>query len=138
MYEGPKPKNRNAPRSNVLMTCEIEHGGETRIVKLRNLSAHGAMVEDKELPLVGRHVLFRKGDISASGVVMWARIGRAGIKFDTLISEKQVLRHVPPARKRPPQKFGRPGLKTKPLSASERRVADHYVWGDPLVPPTGK
>lgn len=141
MYEGPiqgktAATNRTEQRSHVLMRCDIEVAGETRTVKLRNLSAHGAMIEDDELPLVGTSVLFRKGDIKVSGVVVWARIGRAGIKFDTVVPAKQVMRHVPKPRTKPQAKFGRPGLKTRPLSETERRHAEHYVWGDPLVPPT--
>lgn len=136
MYEGKAVTNRAEQRSHVLMTCEIEAGADCKTVKLRNLSSHGAMVEDDALPLVGTKVLFKKGDIRATGTVVWARIKRAGIKFDTLIPAKEVKRHVPSARNKPQPKFGRPGLKMKPLSESERRVAEHYVWGDPLVPPT--
>lgn len=136
MFEGKAVTNRTEQRSHVLMRCELEVAGESRTVKLRNLSSHGAMVEDKDLPLVGSSVLFRKDDIKVSGIVVWARIGRAGIKFDTIVPAKQVMRHVPPPRAKPQPKFGRPGLKTRPLSEAERRMAENYVWGDPLVPPT--
>lgn len=136
MFEGKAVTNRTEQRSHVLMRCELEVAGECRTVKLRNLSSHGAMVEDEDLPLVGSPVLFRKDDIKVSGIVVWARIGRAGIKFDTFVPAKQVMRHVPQRREKPQPKFGRPGLKSKPLSDVERRMAENYVWGDPLVPPT--
>lgn len=135
MYEGKAVTNRAATRSHVLMTCDIEVGNVCRTVKLRNLSAHGAMVEDDQLPLVGTQVLFKKGEIRATGTVVWARIKRAGIKFDTLVSADEVKRHVPSIRSKPQPKFGRPGLRSQPLSEAERRMAEHYVWGDPLVPP---
>lgn len=136
MYEGKAVTNRTEQRSHVFMCCDIEAAGEVRTVKLRNLSPHGAMVEAEGLPLVGTQILFRKDDIKVSGIVVWARIGRAGIKFDTNVPAKQVMRHVPSPRLRPEPKFGRPGLKTQALSEVERRIAEHYVWGDPLVPPT--
>lgn len=135
MYEGKIATNRVESRSHVLMTCDLEAGDVCNTVKLRNLSAHGAMVEDDNLPLVGTKVLFKKGDIRATGTVVWARIKRAGIKFDTLVPAEEVKRHVPRAKAKPQIKSGRPGLKSKPLSAAERRAAEHYYWGDPLVPP---
>ncbi|WP_255554769.1 PilZ domain-containing protein [Sphingomicrobium clamense] len=136
MYHDNVAKNRAEKRSHVLMTCELEAGDTCKTVKLRNLSAHGAMVEDDTLPLVGTQVLFKKGDIRATGTVVWARIKRAGIKFDTLVPADQIKRHVPKARPKPQPKSDRPGLKAKPLTAAERRAAEHYFWGDPLIPPT--
>lgn len=136
MYEGKVATNRAEARNHVFMTCELEAGDASKTVKLRNLSAHGAMVEDDDLPLVGTQVLFRKGEIRATGTVVWARIKRAGIKFDTLVPADQVKRHVPAMRNRPQPKYGRPPLKSQRLSEAERRIAEHYYWGDPLVPPT--
>ena len=136
MYEGRAVSNRSEQRNHVLMTCELEWGDASKTVKLRNLSPHGAMVEEDDLPLVGTSLLFRKGDIRATGTVVWARVKRAGIKFDTLIPADVVKRHVPKPRAKPQPKFGRPGLKIQPLTESERRMAEHYVWGDPLLPPT--
>lgn len=136
MYQGKIATNRAEERNHVFMTCELEAGETCMTVKLRNLSAHGAMVEDEALPLVGTQELFRKGEIRATGTVVWARIKRAGIKFDTLVPADQVKRHVPKAKAKPTMKSGRPGLRSKPLPDIERRVAEHYYWGDPLVPPT--
>ena len=38
-------------------------------VKLRNLSAEGALVEADKLPVEGTAILFRKGDLSVPGRV---------------------------------------------------------------------
>ena len=135
MYEGKITTNRAEARNHVLMTCEIEAGDVCKTVKLRNLSAHGAMVEDDDLPLVGTQLLFKKGEIRATGTVVWARIKRAGIKFDSLVPAEQVKRHVPKPKAKPQMKSGRPGLRSQQLSDAERRIAEHYYWGDPLVPP---
>ena len=71
MDESSNSQNRKNRRSNVLMSASLELSGTSVPVKLRNLSAEGALVEGERLPVEGSSVLFRKGDLSMPGRVAW-------------------------------------------------------------------
>ena len=124
--------NRKARRSHVLMAASIEAGGTTISVKLRNLSAEGALVEGDSLPVAGSALVFQKKELRAAGRVAWVADGRAGIAFDTKLDPSAVLRHVPRSKPQPKFDFRRPGIKTKDLSPGERKVGEDWIWGDPL------
>ena len=64
MDQSNAPQNRKNRRSNVLMSASLELSGTSLPVKLRNLSAEGALVEGEKLPIEGASILFRKGDLS--------------------------------------------------------------------------
>jgi hypothetical protein len=125
-------KNRQARRSHVLMAASIEADGVTTTVKLRNMSPEGALVEGDPLPAAGSAVTFRKKELNLPGRVAWADAGRAGIAFDVKLDPATVLRHVPAFRSPPKLDFRRPGIKTSDLSPGERKVAQDWIWGDPL------
>ena len=103
-------QNRKTRRSNVLMSASLELSGTSLKVKLRNLSAEGALVEGDKLPVEGAAVLFRKGDLSVAGQVAWANGRQAGISFAQELKPDQLLRHVPTPRPRVTPTFRRPGL----------------------------
>ena len=69
MDQSSSSQNRKNRRSNVLMSASLELSGTSVPVKLRNLSAEGALVESDRLPVEGSSVLFRKGDLSMPGRV---------------------------------------------------------------------
>lgn len=125
-------QNRRTRRSHVLMAASIEADGVSVMVKLRNLSPDGALVEGAQLPRVGCPVVFRKKELNLAGRVAWITAGRAGIAFDTTLDPEAVMRHVP--RTRPPahSDFRRPRLAASDLSPGERKVAQEWIWGDPL------
>ncbi len=125
-------QNRKTRRSNVLMTASLELSGMSLPVKLRNLSADGALVEGDSLPVEGASILFRKGDLSVKGRVAWAKTRHAGISFDRRLPQEQVLRHVPTPRPRVKPDFRRPGLKSISLTEEERRFGEQWLWGNPL------
>jgi hypothetical protein len=132
MDESETTQNRRTRRSHVLMAASIEAGDSTVRVTLRNLSSLGALVEGKDLPPVDSVVVFRKKELALHGRVAWVTGGRAGIAFDTKLDPEAVLRHVPPTR--PPAKldFRRPRIRASELSAGERKVAQDWIWGDPI------
>ena len=125
-------QNRKTRRSNVLMTASLELSGISLPVKLRNLSADGALVEGDSLPVEGASILFRKGDLSVMGRVAWAKTRHAGISFERRLAPEQVLRHVPTPRPRVKPDFRRPGLKSISLTEEERRFGEQWLWGNPL------
>jgi len=111
MDQSSASQNRKTRRSNVLMSASLELSGTSLAVKLRNLSAEGALVEGDKLPVEGSSILFRKGDLSMAGQVAWVNGRQAGVAFAQKLNPDQLLRHVPTPRPRVTQTFKRPGLK---------------------------
>jgi hypothetical protein len=128
MDQSSATQNRKSRRSNVLMTATVESDGAAAQVKLRNLSAEGALVEGEGLPVEGSAVVFRRNELSARGRVAWLKGKQAGIAFDQELRAEQVLRHVPPVRQKIQPKFRRPGVVRHELSPEEQRVIDSCVW----------
>ena len=125
-------QKRRARRSHVLMAASIEVGGTIMPVKLRNLSSVGALVEGGELPVVDSQVIFHKKELKLSGRVAWVADGRAGVAFDTKLDPEAVLRHVPTTKPLPKLDFRRPRIRAGELSSGERKIAQDWIWGDPI------
>ena len=132
MDENEIPRNQRARRSHVLMAASIEADGVTATVKLRNLSAEGALVEGRELPAIDSPVIFRKKELKLAGRVAWVAAGRAGIAFDTRLDPEAVLRHVPKMKQLPKLDFRRPRIQAGDLSPGERQIAKDWIWGEPI------
>lgn len=127
MDESSQTHNRRERRSNVLLTAIIELSGRTLDVKLRNLSAEGALVEGESLPIEGTEITFRRGELSVPGRIVWVNNRRAGVHFHTALTPEALLRHVPTPRPRILPAFRRPGLGAKPLTSSERRFEQQWI-----------
>lgn len=121
-------QNRRQRRANLLMAAQLELSGHAVPVKLRNLSADGALVEGTELPVEGAELRFRKGDLVVPARVVWVRGDRAGLSFAEQLSPEAVLRHVPTPRPRVIPEFRRPGLAPRSLSEEERQLASNWIW----------
>lgn len=124
MDESSQSQNRKTRRSNVLMAASLELSGTSVPVKLRNLSADGALVEGEKLPVEGASILFRKGDLSMPGNVAWVKGRQAGVSFAQKLNPEQLLRHVPAPRARVAPSFRRPGLK----GATDRDTGYGDAW----------
>jgi hypothetical protein len=120
-------QNRKTRRSNVLMAASLELSGMALPVKLRNLSAEGALVEGDKLPVEGAAILFRKGDLSVPARVAWVKGKSAGVSFTIKLQPEQVLRHVPKPRPHVKPDFRRPGLKPIPLSEGDRKFGEQWA-----------
>lgn len=132
MDQSNNPQNRKTRRSNVLMSASLELSGTSLPVKLRNLSADGALVEGDRLPVEGASLLFRKGDLSIPGQVAWVKGRQAGVAFGYNLDPEQLLRHIPAPRPRVTPDFRRPGLKGT-LTAEEKRHGEKWVWRFPTT-----
>jgi hypothetical protein len=131
MDESSPTQNRKSRRSNVLMSASLELSGTSLPVKLRNLSADGALVEGDKLPVEAASILFRKGDLSMTGTVAWVKGRQAGINFDQKLNPDQLLRHVPAPRPRVTPSFRRPGLNQ--FKDSEAGFGDAWHWRFPTA-----
>ncbi|GAA4020303.1 hypothetical protein GCM10022280_20800 [Sphingomonas swuensis] len=123
MDESGQVQNRRQRRSNVLLSATLEAGGRSLDVKLRNLSAEGALVEGDVLPVEGAEIRFRRQELVVGGTLVWVRGSRAGVSFHQPLSPEALLRHVPTPRPRVAPDFRRPGLAPRPLTDSEQRFA---------------
>ena len=128
MDESSPTQNRKSRRSNVLMSASLELSGTSLPVKLRNLSAEGALVEGERLPVEGASILFRKGDLGVAGTVAWVKGSQAGVNFGQKLNPEQLLRHVPVPRPRVASSFRRPGLKT---SSESLEYGNSWHWRFP-------
>lgn len=129
MDQSNNAQNRKGRRSNVLMSASLELSGTSLPVKLRNLSAEGALVQGDKLPVEGASVLFRKGDLSTPGTVAWVNGRQAGISFAQQLNPEELLRHIPAPRARVASTFRRPGLKTG--TDSDKGYGDAWHWRFP-------
>lgn len=128
MDESSNTQNRRSRRSNVLLTASIEIEGEQLSVKLRNLSAEGALVEGPLLPAAESKIIFHRNELSVRGHVAWVGGNHAGISFDRPLEPDQVLRHVPPPRPKAQQDFRRPGFNVKDFSPAQRKLIERWMW----------
>lgn len=121
-------QNRRSRRSSVLLTATLETRSGAIPVKLRNLSAEGALVEGEGLPLEGAEVLFRRKDLVERGDIVWVDGKHAGVAFREKLQPEQVLRHVPTPRPTIRPEFRRPGLACRELTVEEKRLIDSWAW----------
>lgn len=136
MDESGITQNRRSRRSQLLMTATLEISGRALNVKLRNLSSDGARVEGDQLPIEGTDLMFRKGEISVAGQVIWSKGRQAGISFASKLDPVQVLNHIRTPRPPKKQDFRRPALAARALTASERHLGERWIEIVP-TPPLG-
>ena len=78
----PAAENRVEGRSNVFLTATLHVDGKTAPVRIRNISARGALIDAPGLPEVGSPVKLVRGGLSAVGEIAWVGEGQAGVNFD--------------------------------------------------------
>lgn len=137
MNEGSAAQNRRSNRSSVLLAARLKTRGGTMAVKLRNLSAEGALVEADKLPIEGCDVVFERDDLSVKGRVVWVKGKHAGVAFQIPLPPEQVLRNVPAPRPRMKPEFRRPGLASRTLTDDERRLVESWIV-TPIHSPIGE
>jgi hypothetical protein len=125
-------QNRQSRRSPVLLTATLDVGGTPVTVTLRNLSATGALVEGKRLPLEGSNTVFERKDLRVPAKVVWVHECFAGVAFARELEREEVLRSVPAPRPRPELDFRRPGLASRPLTDSERKMLERWMTRSPV------
>lgn len=73
--------NRSQNRSNVFLSATLTGGDGSLTVRVRNLSARGALVDGSSMPTAGTTIRLARGALSAEAVVAWQAAGQAGIRF---------------------------------------------------------
>lgn len=72
-------------RKNLMLAASIEGGAANRPVRIRNLSASGAMIDGAVLPAKGSRFMLRRLEMQIGARVVWNADGRCGITFDETI-----------------------------------------------------
>ncbi len=82
---------RASKRARVLLAARLRTPKGEIDVRLRDLSAKGALIECKAALAVGSAVVFIRGGIEVPARVAWAGAGRAGLQFDAEIDADELL-----------------------------------------------
>src|SRR5438477_3642240 len=88
-------QNRRSRRAPVLLAASVEVRGVATAVKLRNLSAQGALIEGEKLPAEGAVTVFTRKELQLPCEVMWVEGHYAGIRFARELEREEVLRYIP-------------------------------------------
>lgn len=86
--EAPRP-----PRTNMFVMATIYAGTGSAPVKVRNLSSSGALIEGPVLPHPGTQVRLSRGGLSITADIVWQKDGRAGLRFESVVSVADWLPH---------------------------------------------
>lgn len=72
---------RSADRSSIYLAAALYCDGASSPVKIRNISATGALLEGVAVPSPGTLVQLVRGGLIVHGLVIWTSDGRCGLKF---------------------------------------------------------
>jgi len=73
---------RAHPRTSMFVLASMASARASGPVKVRNMSPDGALIEGATLPGVGDSLSLRRGELNASGRIVWQDGGKAGVRFD--------------------------------------------------------
>jgi hypothetical protein len=103
-FDGPEPESkprstdelRAASRHPLIWSGVLHHDYQSAAVRVRNISATGAMIETAAPVRVGSEPLLELGDsISLSATVEWAVGDQVGVRFHSLFDMSQLARARP-------------------------------------------
>ncbi|MGN6848026.1 MAG: hypothetical protein ACTHJK_00895 [Sphingomicrobium sp.] len=83
------PDTRGASRASLYLAAALYRDGKPSPVKIRNISAIGALVEGSVIPESGALVQLVRGGLIVHGLVAWSSDGRCGLKFSGSIDVQQ-------------------------------------------------
>jgi hypothetical protein len=89
-----QPELRGNPRFSVLLVARLITTWGERIVKLRNISATGAMIEGDRLPPTGTDILLRRGSLELFATIVWIEDKQAGLEFDEPLTRSELWMQV--------------------------------------------
>jgi hypothetical protein len=77
---------RDGPRRNMFLAATLRRGTEQAPVKIRNMSALGALIDSPIVPEPNSTVELIRGQYIAEGRVVWSEPRRCGIRFLSQLS----------------------------------------------------
>jgi hypothetical protein len=82
LFSGDAGDPRATRRSNVYLAATLVASGASRPVRLRNISAVGALLDAPDLPAEGTSVELRRGRLGVRGEIAWQSGAHCGVRFD--------------------------------------------------------
>jgi hypothetical protein len=82
---------RTQPRSSMFLAAVLRAGTEQAPVKVRNMSANGAMIETSVAPAPGSKVDLMRGALIARGTIIWTSANKCGVRFSSEVAVKDWL-----------------------------------------------
>lgn len=79
--DGRSAELRLSRRTNVFLTATMRFEGRILPVRIRNMSAAGALLQAAILPAAGTELMLRRGELEASARVIWSEHGACGVRF---------------------------------------------------------
>ena len=80
---------RAGDRTNLYLAANLHWRAGGSAVRIRNLSARGAMIEAQVLPAAGTAVELVRGALRACGSAMWTSGNRAGVRLDEPVAVRE-------------------------------------------------
>lgn len=84
-------------RANVFLNAVLCSAQEQMVVRIRNLSVHGVLLEGSALPPEGTIVQIKRGSLQASGEIAWSRDQHCGLRFVSAIDVGAWIERAGPA-----------------------------------------
>ena len=91
---GGAAESRAGRRSNVFLTATLVMAGGSVAVRVRNISARGALIDGSKLPPEGAPVDLRRGSLIAHGEIAWQTDDHCGVRFAADIDVESWTRRV--------------------------------------------
>jgi hypothetical protein len=86
------PIGRANERSNVFLTATLHFGAQSFAVRIRNLSAGGALLDGSKLPGEGAKVHLRRAHLAAAAEIVWQMQELRGLRFSAEIDVHEWMR----------------------------------------------
>lgn len=80
---------RAEPRASLYLAAALYCDGSSSLVKIRNISSTGALVEGRLIPAPGSLVQLVRGELIVHGLVAWSADARCGLKFSGTVNVQQ-------------------------------------------------
>lgn len=124
-------EQRRSSRFRVMLTAKLVTTTSEHPVRLRDLSATGALAEGASLPPEGKDVVLKRGTLEAFARVVWSEGGRCGLEFEEEIPDRELLVHLKTEPQKPSTdaRVRRPSLRGAPLTPEELAIVRE--WAQP-------
>lgn len=87
--EGGVSDARAEPRASLYLAAALYCDGSSSLVKIRNISSTGALVEGRLVPAPGSLVQLVRGELIVHGLVAWSADARCGLKFSGTVDVQE-------------------------------------------------
>jgi hypothetical protein len=121
---------RSTDRTHLFLVATLTFGAASVMVKVRNLSPSGALIEGRDLPSAGTDVILTRGSLEASGRAVWVDAGRAGLAFTNPVAvgawlpTREAAARVPTESQTPREVTPTPNDSSRPPSTAGAVASD--------------